>query len=69
MNILRQGNKQLAEIELNKTRKFECFYCHCLWTAGKDEYKVGSKYNDDFYYMKCPCCGIITYTDDEKGKL
>ena len=69
MQILRQGDKQLAEIELNRTRKFECLYCRCLWTAGRDEYTTGSQYNDVFYYMKCPCCGITAYTNDEKGKL
>lgn len=61
MRIIREGDKQLAEIKHNKVRQFECHSCYCIWQAGKDEYKVGSQYNNEYYYMNCPCCGSMTY--------
>ena len=64
MTIIREGNKHLAEIKHNKVRQFECRSCLCIWSAGKNEYKVGEQYNEEYYYMQCPCCGEMTYAYD-----
>lgn len=61
MRIIREGNKQLAEIRFNRVRQFECHNCYCIWQAGKGEYKAGAQYNQEYFYMPCPCCGETTY--------
>ena len=69
MKIIRQGNKELADNKRKRTLTFQCNDCYCIWTADNTEYNCADQYNMMYYYMPCPCCGHITYTDFEKGKL
>lgn len=69
MEILKPGNKDLAEEKRRATRKFSCDLCGCVWTADREEYEVrASEFNETSAYCKCPCCGeeCWTYNDGMK---
>ena len=57
MKILIEGNIS----KLNKVKKFLCNYCGCLFEVTKDEYKMGSQYNEIYAYCNCPFCNEIVY--------
>lgn len=58
MKIIKQGkSKEELKAILNKTKRFECNTCGCIFEADEVEYDE----EDDFYtchfYCKCPNCG------------
>lgn len=62
MKIIKQGiPKEELKAILNKTKRFECRTCGCVFEADGDEY-IHSTYirtvqgNDPLYYCKCPNC-------------
>lgn len=57
MNILRKGDIN----KINRIKRFNCKNCGCLFEANKDEYRVGSQYNEEYYYCKCPFCHEFVY--------
>ena len=54
MEIIREGNIELAKQKRRKIRLFWCEDCGCLFKAGNDEYKEVAFGNR---YCECPCCG------------
>lgn len=68
MKIIKQGktDKELSAI-LNKTKRFECTICGCIFEADWDEYTYKFNLNEMMYYCKCPNCKIhIAYEVKEE---
>ena len=57
MNIIKNGDRELAENKKKQTRRFECKICGCIFEADKGEYLIKDYRCDVMYYAKCPCCG------------
>ena len=59
MKIIKQGKtKDELKAILNKTKRFECRICGCIFEADEGEYTHNShQYNETVYYCKCPNCG------------
>ena len=52
MKIIKEGNLE----KLNKTKRFACEYCGCIFEANITEYKLGVDHNETYAYAKCPTC-------------
>ena len=50
MKIIKRGDLN----RINKTKRFECNKCGCIFDADEGEYTVGTQYNDTYYASKCP---------------
>lgn len=61
MKIIKNGD--LKRIKQIKT--FDCDFCGCLFEADNIEYRIGSQYNETYYYAKCPFCGRNVYKDKD----
>lgn len=61
MKIIKKGD--LNRMKVIKT--FDCNFCGCLFEADKTEYKVGSQYNETYYYAVCPFCGRKVYKGED----
>lgn len=59
MKIIRNGDKN----KLKQIQTFDCDFCGCLFEADNTEYKIGSQYNEEYYYIKCPFCGRNVYKE------
>lgn len=59
MKIIKQGN-----YDPNRTKRFECKNCGCIFEADKSEYKDYFQYNQTDYYCECPTCGISVQWKD-----
>ena len=59
MKIIKQGNIK----KLKESLMFDCNFCGCLFEADNTEYKIGSQYNQEYYYIKCPFCGRNVYRE------
>ena len=57
MKILKQGDLK----RLDKTRRFSCDKCGCIWEANQTEYRREPDRNEDLIVCNCPTCGGITY--------
>lgn len=53
MKIIQHGRPKSVFI----VKRFKCSNCGCVFEADKGEYKVGSHYNETYYYCPCPDCG------------
>ena len=61
MKIIRNGNiKQLKQV-----KTFDCNFCGCLLEADNTVYKVGSQYNETYYYVRCPVCGRYVHRGED----
>jgi hypothetical protein len=59
MKIIKEGKpKEELKSILNKTRRFECGTCGCIFEADEDEYQYEEDYIYSAYYCKCPNCKI-----------
>lgn len=58
MNIIKQGKtKEELKAILNKTKRFECKTCGCIFEADEGEYTHNThQYNETIYYCQCPNC-------------
>ncbi len=57
MKVIKQGkSKEELKAILNKTKRFECPTCGCIFEADEDEYDVDNDFYSSFY-CKCPNCG------------
>ena len=57
MKIIKQGlNKEEIDAIRNRTKRFLCNTCGCVFEADKDEYKASVDYQYTTYYCKCPNC-------------
>lgn len=61
MKIIKYGDKK----KLKQIKMFECTFCGCLCEADNTEYKIGSQYNETYYYITCPFCGRMIYKGEE----
>lgn len=61
MKIIKNGDFK----KLKKVKTFDCDFCGCLFEADNTEYKVGSQYNEMYYYVDCPFCGRKVYRDED----
>lgn len=52
MTIIREGDMR----KIKKVLRFECRNCGCIFEAEKGEYRVGTQYNEEYYYCECPFC-------------
>ncbi len=52
----------------NRTRRFRCGDCGCLFDADKGEYSIGSQYNELIYTCKCPDCGAVAAEFDAQAQ-
>ena len=41
---------------LQKTKRFTCFRCGCIFEANAGEYRVEEGQREDTYIMNCPIC-------------
>ena len=62
MQIIKQG-----KIPVYK-KTFECDVCGCVFEAERGEYVASGQMevmhdNLPNYKCKCPCCGVMVYTD------
>ena len=62
MRVIRNGDI----IKLKKIKTFNCNSCGCLFEADRTEYKIGSQYNETYYYTKCPFCGRDVYRGEQE---
>lgn len=62
MKIIKEGkSKEKLEVLLNKTKRFECKTCGCVFEADNVEYQYLYDYIYSEYYAKCPNCAIRAY--------
>ena len=62
MNIIREGDKDLAALCDRKILRFLCGKCGCIWEADKTEYHlVTSSYNEEYAVCNCPTCDHKEY--------
>lgn len=59
MKIIKQGKteEELKAI-VNKTKRFECKTCGCIFEADEGEYEFEEDYIYSAYYCKCPNCKV-----------
>lgn len=58
MKIIKQGkSKEELEAILNKTKRFKCKTCGCVFEADEGEYDEEDNFYTCIYYCKCPNCG------------
>ena len=58
MKIIKQGDLR----RLDKTRRFTCRDCGCIWDANQTEYRYESDgRNEDLWICECPTCGRKSY--------
>ena len=64
MKIIKEGDVK----RLDKTRRFECSDCGCIWEATAFEYRrEQGRYNETMIGCKCPTCRKEVWRDyDEK---
>lgn len=60
MKIIKNGKLR----KLKKILTFNCDFCGCVFEADNTEYKIGSQYNETYYYIRCPFCGKNVYKED-----
>lgn len=60
MKIIKPGNVK----KIKQIKTFDCNFCGCLFVADNTEYKIGSQYNQMYYYIKCPFCGRNVYKEE-----
>ena len=63
MKVIKEGNIRT----LKKVKTFYCKICGCIFEADNSEYKIGSQYNESYYYIKCPFCNNFVYKDEGEG--
>lgn len=56
MNIIKKGDLK----RLDKTRRFTCDMCGCIWEANQKEYRRDDMFNE-LLVCSCPTCGSDTY--------
>lgn len=59
MKIIKDGDAK----KIKNIKTFDCDFCGCLFEADNTEYKIGSQYNEEYYYIKCPFCGRTVYKE------
>lgn len=60
MKIIKQGKtKEELKAILNKTKRFECKMCGCIFEADEGEYIEEDCFYSFSFYCKCPNCGKI----------
>lgn len=59
MKIIKQGDLN----KLKRIKQFECKECGCIFEADKNEYKIGSQYNETYYFCVYPTCKNTVYRD------
>ena len=57
MKIIREGNIS------NKTIRFNCPACNCIFEASSKEYIIGCKEDRAFVRINCPCCKCFIAKD------
>ena len=57
MKIIQQGDLK----RLDKTLRFTCNACGCVWDANANEYRHEWDGKDDMTVCYCPTCGKATY--------
>ena len=57
MNIIQQGDPK----RLDKTMRFTCSACGCIWDANPTEYRREDDRFSILYVCKCPTCGQLSY--------
>lgn len=58
MKIIKQGKtKEELKAILNKTKRFECKTCGCIFEADEGEYETEEVQIYSYHYCKCPNCG------------
>ncbi len=57
MTIIVEGDLN----RLKEIKRFNCRKCGCIFDAEKEEYKVSSQYNEEYYSCICPTCGNNVY--------
>ena len=61
MKIIKNGDIT----RMRKIKTFDCNFCGCLFEADSTEYRIGSQYNQTYYYMKCPFCRRNVYKEED----
>ena len=61
MKIIRNGDMK----RIKRVKTFDCDFCGCLFEADITEYKIGSQYNETYYYSICPFCGRTVYKGED----
>lgn len=62
MKIIKEGKpKEELKAILNKTKRFECKTCGCIFEADKGEYETEDVQIYTAYYCECPNCGQTAY--------
>ena len=59
MKILREGSQE----KLLEVKRFICPSCGCIFEADNTEYRIGSQYNEEFYFVDCPYCSKRVYSN------
>ena len=59
MNIIKKGDLK----RLDKTRRFSCDKCGCVWEANQTEYRHENDRHCDLIVCSCPTCGNDTYAE------
>lgn len=66
MRILREGQMELVE----RSRKFECDNCKCVFIADKNEYRYnGNQREGDIWQCDCPFCGKMVITSQALRRI
>lgn len=60
MEIIKQGDTQ----KLKRIKRFICSNCGCIFDADKNEYSIGTQYNETYYFCKCPFCSETVYVNN-----
>ena len=57
MKIIQQGDLK----RLDKTLRFTCNACGCVWDANANEYRLEWDRNSQYPVCECPTCGKASY--------
>lgn len=63
MKIIKEGDVK----RLDKTRRFACSDCGCIWEATVFEYRREWDRNETLIACKCPTCKTTVYATPESG--
>lgn len=56
MKIIQPGDLR----RLDKTLRFTCTMCGCVWDANANEYRIECNRNESMTVCECPTCGKTT---------
>lgn len=65
IKTFKRGNQE----RLKRWKVFQCNTCGWIGAADKDSYEYSTQYNEEHYYLNCPCCNHTSAYEVEDEAL